>query len=103
MAGSVRQWNVDVRPLTCAGADVLEVAPPGWIELVSVERNRQNRRIRIEGVLCSVAVVNVPVDDCDALDAKAFTRVKRRQRCVTEQAVATSSSAFGMVTGRANE
>ena len=66
-ARALRQWHVDVRAESRAGAARVRAPAAGRVELVGVQRDRQDRAVAVERVLGPVAVVHVPVHDRDAL------------------------------------
>ena len=94
-AGAGRQRRVD----DVAGAGLVLGAGAG-IERHLVGRAVEHRRIVPEDVLRAVAVMDVPVDDGDALGAMLLLRMAGGDRGIVEQAKAHRGRALGMVAGR---
>src|SRR6185312_1806497 len=65
-----------------------------------MQGDRQDARVVVEGVLGAVAVVDVPVDDRDPLEAVDGAHVLDRDRDVGEDAEAAPFVALGVVAGR---
>ncbi len=63
---------------------------------------KENGRIVVENFLRAVAVVDIPVDDHDALDAVLFLRVARGDGSVSEEAKSFGAFRHGVVPGRAH-
>ena len=70
---------------------------------VLVQRDGQHAGVVVEGGLRAVAVVDVPVNDRDALEAAVRQRVVDRDGGVAEQAEAHAGVGHRVVPGRADE
>src|SRR5215211_250470 len=106
VAGSHRELDVDVEAFTCSRADLVRCARL-WMRrapraMAHVHRHGQDVVSRIEALLGSVPVVDVPVEDGDSLDA-ATARVLGHESGVVEQAVAVGLPRLRVVPRRADE
>ncbi len=100
VAGARRERNVDAVAGARALAGVLDQPRAGREEPVLVQGDRQHAGVVVEGVLGAVAVVDVPVDDRDPLEAVDGAHVLDRDRDVGEDAEAAAFVALGVVAGR---
>src|SRR5207245_1687398 len=73
------------------------------IERPLVDAEIKNRWVLLEGVLRAVAVVDVPVDDQDALAPALGLEPPREDRDVVEQAETERERTLGVVSGRPDE
>ena len=74
-----------------------------WIPGGLVRAEKVNRRIRVENILGAVAVVNIPIDDGDAVDAIAVLRITGGDGDVVEQAEAHAAICRSVMAGRADD
>ena len=100
VAAAREQRHVQVRADACAFAAVVGAAVAGREAAILVQRNRQRVRIVVVDRLRAVAVVHVPVDHRDALDAVFRTGGLDRDRDVRQQAEAHRAIAQAMMAGR---
>src|SRR3989304_4373672 len=66
-----------------SGADARGV---GWVAVVVVDGDREDARVRVEGLLGAVSVVDVPVDDGDPGETPGLPGVHDADRGVPEDA-----------------
>jgi len=69
---------------------------------VLVEREVKHPGVGFKKVLSAIAVVHVPVDDGDPLQAILFQEIKGAQGNIVEETEAQSLGAFGVVAGRSH-
>lgn len=106
VAGPERELDVDVEALALAPADLRRLArlrvgrAPGAVP--HVEGDRQHIVALVEALLCAVAVVDVPIDDGDALEASVPGKLGS-ERAVVEEAVAVCLGGLGVVPGRPHQ
>ena len=103
VAGPGGERDVDVRPLAGGRPADLEQPAVRRVEAVLVQRDGEHRRVVEEDRLGPVAVVHVPVEDRDALDAAVALRPAGGDRGVVEQAEAHRGLALAMVPRRAQQ
>src|SRR5258706_2121034 len=89
-------WNVDGRTDALALTDLGDCACAG-IPGKLVSRKEQYIGVRIENILCSIAVMNIVIDDHDALDTVTLLRIAGRNRNICEQAKAHAHFGSGVM------
>ncbi len=102
VAGARGQRHVDGTATALAGADLAGRARPR-VEGVLVRRDVEHAGIVVEAPLRPVAVMHVPIDDQQPLEAVACAQVARADGDVVEQAKAHGPIRLGVVAGRPNE
>jgi hypothetical protein len=103
VAAAGRQRHVQVRVGGGARARHLEEARIDRVVAVLMHGDRQHRRVLEEGEFRAVAVVHVPVDDRDPVQAMHALGVVDAEHGVSKHAVAAAAIGLGVVTRRAHE
>ena len=106
----VIERNVDVvAPAPALAGEVvigLDQLRPEGAQLVAVDGGVEDARIAVKGLLGRLAVVDVPVDDQDSLEATGFEFLKQRLRRygdVVEDAVAAGLGGHRVMARRADQ
>ena len=102
VAGALGERDVDRRAVAVAGASLGPVAGARVVREL-VRREVEHARVVVEDVLRAVAVMDVDVDDGDALDSRLFERARDGDGDVVEEAEAHRAVRRRVVPGRANE
>ena len=100
VAAAFGQRDVEIEPFALARAGVFRRAARARVKRILVRGKIKYRRILVSHHLRPVAVVHVPIDDHDALDAVFFPRVTRGDGCVAEKTKSLGRLGHGVVSGR---